>query len=672
MIVQDLLRKAILNRQVEIICEKKESWKEEYDKEKIRKVQHDFLETLLSLKPNENKEGNIIVMEKYWDTDCYNDDKIYSYISPEMYIKKDIKKYLKKIKNLECPIKEYNENASSGELKELLKKFPDRPVAYAYYFSEWEDILGWDVYEGNLDEFDLQDCIYGLLFELSFNGTTKEMQDERRKELDNSIKESEEIHNLPEEEQKKRLKSLDDLKEELSWEEPSEEEFEMQMQKMYLCSLKCCIWLFNNFKDMIEKGGIEISPMDFKFYKDGDSFIWENHDLKLVFSNSSFQAHDDFGYTKSIKDIMYLYYNVAIYKDKISYDFDDEECHSWEKLTEQSVYDFPTIEQLQFILNKMLNEEIKEEDCRKITYYMPSKEGYIPSGSVGYEFTMESEGFVTEDYYKITRVLKKDKEGKIEDIDYSLFVGTNFGSNPTASVGVNYTKLTEKDLKALYKCVNRFIENAIEEHNKHLFETHKEAIESFSLRSGMLFEINNDKILNIYEVGQICDIYMADNDITNKDMHSIEYHNVKIEEIKNDSIIVSGGYKQKEYEIENYEGKEEIPFSRMLDVFSYISENVNTEHRLKFSEEEIISDFYSILDDEAKKEFANKDIDFLFRKWVDAICDRSWMCREEHNFKEYVKDEGNHENVLFIIKNIVHKLKEESQRELGIFPEIEK
>ena len=41
------------------------------------------------------------------------------------------------------------------ELKKLRKTFDDFPQAYAFEFEEWETILGWDVYEGNLEELGL-------------------------------------------------------------------------------------------------------------------------------------------------------------------------------------------------------------------------------------------------------------------------------------------------------------------------------------------------------------------------------------------------------------------------------------------------------------------------------------------------------------------------------------
>ena len=77
------------------------------------------------------------------------------------------------------------------------------PHAYDYTFSDWTDTLGASVYSNNFYKpSKLQNFIAALLYEMSFNGMTKEIQQERRDELDRAIQETDKIKNLPEEEQK--------------------------------------------------------------------------------------------------------------------------------------------------------------------------------------------------------------------------------------------------------------------------------------------------------------------------------------------------------------------------------------------------------------------------------------------------------------------------------------
>ena len=59
---------------------------------------------------------------------------------------------------------------------------------------------------------------------------------------------------------------------------------------------------------------------------------------------------------------------------------------------------------------------------------------------------------------------------------------------------------------------------------------------------------------------------------------------------------------------------------------------------IKYNEEEIADDFWNILDEEEKEDFANLSKEELFTKWGDAIINRTWMCRGEHLYKVKRKD----------------------------------
>lgn len=251
MTVKDLIAKADIDRQVEIVCREEG----ESDQKKVRDTQSYFINMLLSLEPK--KENNFIVFEKYWDT--MNEDKIEPFITPELYHKDELVHFLPSIKDIPCPIgeNEYNESMTSKELKALWKRFDIFPIAYAIDFIEWEEILGTEVYEGNLEELDIQECIYSLLYEMSFNGITKEDWEERLDELTETIEKNEALLSLPEEERESHFVSWDDVKErfkeELNYEEPTVEEKEETEKKMWLCSIKSLIWKFNNLKKIIEE-----------------------------------------------------------------------------------------------------------------------------------------------------------------------------------------------------------------------------------------------------------------------------------------------------------------------------------------------------------------------------------------------------------------------------------
>ena len=252
MLVKELIAKADINKQVELICSHQPSYEMPYDTNRVYDVQKQFYETLQSIEPIESNDS-IIIFERLWDTDL--DNGLVEYISGELHHKDELLSFLEEIKDKDITVDSFSENESEDILREKCNKFFDMPICYAYEFCDWAEILGWDIYEGNLDEFDLQECIYAILFEMSFNGIDFESQAERRAELDEAVKESEEIHKLPKEEQDKHYISFDEVKErrknEFGWEEPSEEERAKNRQLMWLSSIKTLTWRFNNYKKMV-------------------------------------------------------------------------------------------------------------------------------------------------------------------------------------------------------------------------------------------------------------------------------------------------------------------------------------------------------------------------------------------------------------------------------------
>ena len=247
--VQDLLKLANIDEQVRLTCEERDSYEEPYNPRRVKEALEKFIKALLEI--TSDNSSSIIVFEKYWDS---LEDEDIEMISPECYHKEDIERYLEDIKDKYCPVNEYDKDADKESLKILAKKFDPFPVSYAFEFTEWETVLGWDVYIGNLEELGLQKCIHSILYEMSFNGMTREEQEERREELDKRIKEFDEIKKLPKEAQEEHFITFEEMKEhwkkEFGWEEPSKEEMEEEERKSWLSILKTSIWRFENFKNM--------------------------------------------------------------------------------------------------------------------------------------------------------------------------------------------------------------------------------------------------------------------------------------------------------------------------------------------------------------------------------------------------------------------------------------
>ena len=93
---------------------------------------------------------------------------------------------------------------------------PYLPSGYAFEFSDWEEILGWDVDEKNLETIGVNKFLSFVLFEMTFNGFDEMSQEERKNELNSRLEEFEELRKLPQEEQDKHLIFSEDAFKELS------------------------------------------------------------------------------------------------------------------------------------------------------------------------------------------------------------------------------------------------------------------------------------------------------------------------------------------------------------------------------------------------------------------------------------------------------------------------
>lgn len=245
--VLDLLKLADIEVQTDFFC--RETGNKTKGRVEVKELVTKFIDDLLHISPK--RESCIIIFEKYWDD---NEGKSVFDVYPECYYKEEIDEYLENIKGKPCPVNEYNEDMDESSLKKLVLKFDSFPVSYAFEFIEWETILGWEVYTGNIEELGLQKCIYSILYEMSFNGMTREEQEKRREELDESIKEFDEIKKLPQKEQEKCFITFEEMKEcwkkEFGWEEPSKKEIEEEERRTWLNCLKTSIWRYQNFQKM--------------------------------------------------------------------------------------------------------------------------------------------------------------------------------------------------------------------------------------------------------------------------------------------------------------------------------------------------------------------------------------------------------------------------------------
>ena len=357
----------------------------------------------------------------------------------------------------------------------------------------------------------------------------------------------------------------------------------------------------------------------FKFIKKNNKYIWTNDIIKLEFSDASFQAFDEYGYVKNLHDIMHHYYTVSIYKyeyittrEKIGKDnkIIEESIYKWKLITQRSTYDFPCISQLQLILEQFINDKIDVKRTGEIIKYK--------SGAIDYSKRLSTEGFACDDFYEVTKYV--DKYNKL--LYYTLYIGCTYDlQGDCNSAGIRLNQVYKEDIDELYKCVNVFIEDTIAKHNENILQNFKSKKQKFISKDNKLYEMQTrNSIESIYCVNDNVDITYL-NYISDTEFNSIDLDNIIIQDIT-DNCITCVDNTKKEYVIN-------------IKNLLLVSCNINDD-KLAYNVEEITNDFYNILNDQEKDEFKRLTQNQIFKKYSSAIIDRTWMCREEHEFINFI------------------------------------
>ena len=359
---------------------------------------------------------------------------------------------------------------------------------------------------------------------------------------------------------------------------------------------------------------------NFKFKKVNNKFRWESDFMALEFSNPSIQGFSDYTNLISEKEIMYYYYTVKIFKKITEDDDNNNEITKWKLVNERSTYDFPCILQLKWMLDYQLKDNTII-DGQKIEYQ---------NENIRYSKTMATEGFACDDFYEIT----KNVDPKNKDDRYVVYCGTTFDLQGNLnSCGIRTPYVDRKDIEELLKCVSEFIQYSLDKHNKgndiykNCFEVKNYKIYEYIIDNNKVYK---NKIESIFTIGDIVKITTV---VDNKEY---DYEGT-ITNIKNKEIELSDG---------------NVINSKYI---VYIN-NDPTKEMLKYKEDNIAQEFINILSDEEKEEFKNYNIYKLLEKYKMAIINRTWMCRDEHEFNINYKGDRV-ETVTPIVENVIKMIK---------------
>lgn len=128
------------------------------------------------------------------------------------------------------------ENIQSLSLRDIeqILETTTLPTNYAFEFSPWNEILGYELFVPNINSFGADKLLAVIIYEMTFCGFTEEEHQKEVQKLRETIAETESIHNLPEEEQKKYYKNAEDVFAELGYKDTrTEEEKQREREQLY-------------------------------------------------------------------------------------------------------------------------------------------------------------------------------------------------------------------------------------------------------------------------------------------------------------------------------------------------------------------------------------------------------------------------------------------------------
>lgn len=346
-----------------------------------------------------------------------------------------------------------------------------------------------------------------------------------------------------------------------------------------------------------------------------DIFCWTNGTYKLCYSRPDMEAVNGdniLDIENGENRILSFDYHMQLLVSKRNdlentendkaEDNEENDREVWETLINVSAYDFPNVRQLKADIRTIWDSDMEDAQIVRNN----SGEPYEKVLCLGTEGTYVEDGYVL-------RRIKRYPECDTPDI-YELEIGTNCGGESGIAHFYRLTGLNKEDIRWLYTCVTRFIENAEDLYNHRLKlrrdrEKHNKRIDGEVL---MCME-------NSFELV-----------IEGEELASIEYWDFRGENLTKE-------YNTRVWSIDGDDNRIDLENGEMLymDQIYSIDKKNPTEEILCMGVEEIAEDFcdsilvktMTMLDD-----FGIMEVSELCEKYGEYIDNRYYMCREEHGF----------------------------------------
>lgn len=380
--------------------------------------------------------------------------------------------------------------------------------------------------------------------------------------------------------------------------------------------------------------------MSKKIKKNKSSWIYD--DVKVEFSEPSIQAGESVVHAETAKDILYYYYTMTVYRRN--------DKKKWKREFISYACDFQALLCVNGMAEELLKDDFDGGTWQKTQ--IPDSDGII-----WYKKSIDTAGIINEDIYRLTRTVRIDEDEKIDWFTVDVGSGNDprFAPYTGGAAFVSFDMLKREDFMAFVNTVKDFIDKSIKAFNKEQDKNIQLEAGARVVKNGKLYEYK-DRIKGISRCNKLESVYIPGDSLdfkikTKKDDKDIfvDFHNCRLVSVEDGFITVTDGYKTVHQKPESLEGQQvRIPVETIM-----YSNAIEPSTKLRFSKKQCMDDFYAIMSDEEKAEFAETPIDALVEKWFGAVVDRTWTFRDEHGFRNPIKT----------TKKIIKKIKKRCQAE---------
>lgn len=369
---------------------------------------------------------------------------------------------------------------------------------------------------------------------------------------------------------------------------------------------------------------------------------WIYDDVKVEFSESSIQAWESVVHAKSVKDILYYYYTMTVYRRN--------DKKKWKREFISYACDFHALLCVNGMAEELLKDDFDGGTWQKTQ--IPDSDGII-----WYKKSIDTAGIINEDIYRLARTVRIDEDEKLDWFTVDVGSGNDprFAPYTGGAAFVSFDMLKREDFMAFVNTVKDFIDKSIKAFNQEQDKNIQLEAGARVVKNGKLYEYK-DRIEGIARCNKLESVYIPGDSLdfkikTQKDDKDIfvDFHNCRLVSVEDGFITVTDGYKTVHQKPESLEGQQvRIPVETIM-----YSNAIEPSTKLRFSKKQCMDDFYAIMSDEEKAEFAETPIDALVEKWFGAVVDRTWIFRDEHGFRNPRKT----------TKKIIKKIKKKCQAE---------